>query len=207
MEEQWKERRKTEAKQTNILVLVAKHTSVTVVSAIVGITFTVGFPMLRNLTLPMVAFQNPAGVRGIVLLVTVRACVAFHALTGVSNVGCHALPMQTPGERRVQMLKFLFPEIFKFAFWHFYLFKARTVIQEIADQCQTHWRNCEFLVEFVVQSDLLENHRALPCVWTNTWHPHKTALLWGTKYNNRCPGFPSRITLQIIAGDKKHYEK
>lgn len=72
--------------------------------------------MLRNLTLPMVAFQNPAGVRGIVLLVTVCACVAFHALTGVSNVGCHALPMQTPGERRVQMLKFLFPEIFKFAF-------------------------------------------------------------------------------------------
>lgn len=74
---------------------LAEILSVTVVSAIVGITFTVGFPMLRNLTLPMVAFQNPAGVRGIVLLVTVRACVAFHALTGVSNVGCHALPMQT----------------------------------------------------------------------------------------------------------------
>lgn len=96
-----KERCKAEAQQTNILVPVAKHTFVTVVSAIVGIAFTVGFPMLRNLTLPMVAFQNPARVRGIVLLLTVHACVAFHALTGVSNIGCHALTMQTPGERKV----------------------------------------------------------------------------------------------------------
>lgn len=48
--------------QTSILGPVAKRTSVTMFSTIVWIAFAVGFPMLGNFTLPMVAFQNPAGI-------------------------------------------------------------------------------------------------------------------------------------------------
>lgn len=75
-----------------------KPTSVTELSAVARVTFTVGLPVLRDLALPVAAFQSPAGVRGIVLLVTVEARVALHALTGVSSTGRHALAMQTPGE-------------------------------------------------------------------------------------------------------------
>lgn len=78
---------------------MAKRTSVTVLSAVVRFAFAVGFPMLRDFTLPVVAFQNPAGTGGVVLLVAVHARVALHALTRISNVGHHALPVQTPAQR------------------------------------------------------------------------------------------------------------
>lgn len=76
----------------------AKPTSVTELSTVARVTFTVGLPMLRNLTLPVAAFQSPAGARGIVLLVTVGSCVALRALTGVSSASRRALTVQTPGE-------------------------------------------------------------------------------------------------------------